>query len=116
MKTTINLLLVNKENLLIAKGIEGMIESLHDITSRPDIIYGICYCAIFQETSKKSHHEGLWYPKDEGINITCYADMNLDRFLIDGKSTSGVCAFMGLALTSRFSKKQASVAISTTEA
>nr|XP_043619818.1 secreted RxLR effector protein 161-like [Erigeron canadensis] len=109
----------------------GMIGSLLYLTaSRPDIMYSVCLCARFQENPKLSHYEavkrifryikgtmnlGLWYPKFSGVDIMCYADSDLGGSLVDRKSTSGVCAFVGLCLTSWFSKKQNSVALSTTE-
>jgi len=59
---------------------------------------------------------GLWYSKFTRVDIMCYADSDLGGCLVDRKSTSGVCAYIGLCLTSWFSKKQNSVALSTTEA
>jgi hypothetical protein len=50
------------------------------------------------------------------MDLMCFVDADLGRCLIDRKSTSGVCAFIGLSLTSWFYKKQASVALSITEA
>lgn len=110
----------------------GMIGSLLYLTaSRPDIMYSVCVCARFQENPKKSHYEavkrifryikgtkdlGLWYPKFTGVDIMCYADADLGGSLVDRKSTSGICAYVGMCLTSWFSKKQTSVALSTTEA
>ncbi|XP_071728362.1 secreted RxLR effector protein 161-like [Rutidosis leptorrhynchoides] len=110
----------------------GMIGSLLYLTvSRPDIMFSVCLCARFQENTKTSHveavkkifrylkgimHLGLWYPKFTGVDIMCFADSNHGGSMIDRKSISGVCAFVGLCLTSWFSKKQTSVALSTTEA
>ncbi|GKE83965.1 hypothetical protein Tco_1557707 [Tanacetum coccineum] len=51
-----------------------------------------------------------------GVETIVYADSNHARDYIDRKSTSGMCTFMGCCLTSWFSKKQTSLAISTTEA
>ncbi|XP_071687854.1 uncharacterized mitochondrial protein AtMg00810-like [Rutidosis leptorrhynchoides] len=65
---------------------------------------------------KGTMHLGLWYPKFTGIDIMCFADSDDGRSMIERKSTSGVCAFVGLCLTSWFSKKKTSVALSTTEA
>ncbi|GJT52530.1 hypothetical protein Tco_0978687 [Tanacetum coccineum] len=45
-----------------------------------------------------------------------YADSDHAGDYVDRKSTSDVCTFMGCFLTSRFSKKQIALAISTTEA
>ncbi|XP_071729159.1 secreted RxLR effector protein 161-like [Rutidosis leptorrhynchoides] len=104
---------------------------LYLTTSRPDIMFGVCLRARFQENPKKSHveavkrilrylkgtmHLGLWYPKFTGVDIMCFVNSDHGGSMIDRKSTSGVCAFVGLCLTSWFSKKQTSIALSTTEA
>lgn len=51
-----------------------------------------------------------------GEDIMCFTYSDLGGSLTNRKRTSGVCAFVGLCLTSWFSKKQTSVALSTTEA
>ncbi|GJV54893.1 hypothetical protein Tco_1455898 [Tanacetum coccineum] len=61
-------------------------------------------------------HLGLWYPKGSSIETIVYADSDRAVDYVDRKSTSGICTFMGCCLTSWFSKKQTSLAISTTEA
>ncbi|GJT70493.1 retrovirus-related pol polyprotein from transposon TNT 1-94 [Tanacetum coccineum] len=61
-------------------------------------------------------HLGLWYPKGTGIETVVYADSDHAGDYVDRKSTSGICTFVGCCLTSWFSKKQAALAISTTEA
>ncbi|GJZ72239.1 hypothetical protein Tco_0636090 [Tanacetum coccineum] len=110
----------------------SMIGSLLYLTaSRPDIMFGVCLCARFQEAPKTSHlkavkrifryikgttHLGLWYPKGTGIETVVYVDSNHARDYVDRKSTSGICTFIGCCLTSSFSKKQTALAISTTEA
>ncbi|GJV10353.1 hypothetical protein Tco_1351894 [Tanacetum coccineum] len=53
---------------------------------------------------------------DGGVETIVYADSDHAGDYVDRKSTSGVCTFMGCCLTSRFSKKQTALAISTTEA
>ncbi|XP_071688104.1 secreted RxLR effector protein 161-like [Rutidosis leptorrhynchoides] len=85
----------------------------------------------FQENPKTSHveavkrivrylkgtmHLGLWHPKFTGVDIMRFSDSDHEGSLIDRKSTSDVCAFVDLYLTSWFLKKQTSVALSTTEA
>ncbi|GJY21296.1 hypothetical protein Tco_0393862 [Tanacetum coccineum] len=109
----------------------GMISSLIYLTaSRPDIMFSVCLCAVFQEAPKTSHleavkqifrfikdttHLGLWYPKGTGIEIIVYVDFDHAGDYVDRKSTSGICMFVGCCLTSWFSKKQTAFAISTTE-
>ncbi|GJU69975.1 retrovirus-related pol polyprotein from transposon TNT 1-94 [Tanacetum coccineum] len=110
----------------------GMIGSLlYLMASRPDIMFSVCLCARFQEAPKTSHleavkrifryikgttHLGLWYPKGIGIETVVYADSDHAGDYVDRKSTSGICTFVGCCLTSWFSKKQTTLAISTTEA
>ncbi|GJZ20174.1 retrovirus-related pol polyprotein from transposon TNT 1-94 [Tanacetum coccineum] len=64
---------------------------------------------------KQAPKLGLWSPKGSGIETIVYADSDHAGDYVDRKSTSGVCTFMGCCLTSWFSKKQTSLAISTTE-
>jgi len=98
----------------------GLIGSLLYLTaSRPDIMFSVCLCARFQDNPKKSHfttvsrilkylqgttNDGLWYP-------SYFAGFKIDR-----KSTSGTCHLLGSSSISWHSKKQACVALSTTEA
>nr|GEY99927.1 retrovirus-related Pol polyprotein from transposon TNT 1-94 [Tanacetum cinerariifolium] len=49
-------------------------------------------------------------------NVIVYADSDHAGDYVDRKRTSGACTFMGCCVTSRFSKKQPTLAISTTEA
>ncbi|GJU29718.1 hypothetical protein Tco_1173307, partial [Tanacetum coccineum] len=64
----------------------------------------------------KDEGEGLWYPKRTRIEIIIYADSDHAGDYVDRKNIIGVRIFMGCCLTSWFSKKQAALAISTTEA
>nr|GEU68894.1 hypothetical protein [Tanacetum cinerariifolium] len=105
----------------------GMIDSLLYLTaSRPDIMFSVCLYARFLEDPKTSHleadkhifqyikcttHLGLWYPRRTSIETVVYADSDH----VDRKSTSGICTFVGCCLTSWFSKKQNTLAISTTK-
>nr|GEU79157.1 Gag-Pol polyprotein [Tanacetum cinerariifolium] len=98
---------------------------------RPDIMFSVCLCARFQEAPKTFHLKAdkrifryikgttdleLWYPKGTDIETVVYADSDHARDYVDRKSTSGICTFVGCCLKSWFSKKQAALAISTTEA
>ena len=110
----------------------GIIGSLLYLTaSRPDITFAVGVCARFQANPKKSHLEaakrilrylkgtenlGLWYPVDDNIELTGYSDADYGGCRIDRKSTSGTCQFLGNKLISWFSKKQNTVATSTTGA
>ena len=110
----------------------GMIGSLlYLTTSRPDIMFSVCLCARFQADPNESHLTavkrifrylngtkdlGLWYPKLSNLSLCgfSYSDFAGDK--VDRKSTSGCCQFLGSSSISWHSKKQNSVALSTTEA
>ncbi|GMI80360.1 cysteine-rich RLK (RECEPTOR-like protein kinase) 8 [Hibiscus trionum] len=110
----------------------SMIGSLLYLTaSRPNILFSVCLCARFQASPRKSHLIavkrifrylrdtsclGLWYPRDSTFNLHAYSDADYGGCKIDRKSNSGTCQFLGSMLISWFSKKQNSVALSTTEA
>ncbi|KAL3006578.1 hypothetical protein AAZX31_08G286300 [Glycine max] len=99
--------------------------------SRPDIMFSVCMCARYQANPKESHlsavkrimryllgttNLGLWYPKNSFYNLIGYSDSDFVGCKTDKKSTSGTCHFIGSTLVSWHSKKQNSVALSTTEA
>ncbi|GJV50548.1 hypothetical protein Tco_1440760 [Tanacetum coccineum] len=68
----------------------GMVGSLMYLTaSRPDLVFAVCMCARYQAKPTKKHfeaikrvfrylkgtiHMGLWYPKDNAMSLTAYAD------------------------------------------
>ena len=114
------------------KTYRGMIGSLLYLTAtRPDIMFSVGLCARFQANPKLSHLKsikrilrylkgtpnlGLWYPKSDNFDLIADADTDFDGCRKNRKSTSGTCQFLGHALVSWSSKKQNSVALSTTEA
>ncbi|XP_071729090.1 uncharacterized protein [Rutidosis leptorrhynchoides] len=59
---------------------------------------------------------GLWYPSEDGFELTAYSDSNYGGCKKDFKSTSGGCQFLGSKLVSWQCKKQTTVAQSTCEA
>ncbi|XP_075074361.1 secreted RxLR effector protein 161-like [Nicotiana tabacum] len=100
-------------------------------TSRPDIIFSVGLCARFQSNPKESHLKVakrilrylkgtqdlvLYYPSGNNFDLIGYADTDYAGYLVDRKSTSGMAHFMGSCLISRGTRKQNSVALSTTEA
>ena len=109
-----------------------MIGSLLYLTaSRPDIMFSVCMCARFQANSKEAHmvavkrvlrylkHSpsiGLGYPKGARFQLVGYSDSDYAGCKIDRKSISGECNLLGRSLVSWSSKKQNSVALSTTKA
>ncbi|GKE87791.1 putative ribonuclease H-like domain-containing protein [Tanacetum coccineum] len=90
----------------------SMIGSLMYLTaSRPDIMCAVCACARFQVTPKASHlHAGFPFEL-EAFSVSVYAGA-----ILDGKSTTGGCQFLGRRLISWQCKKQTIVANSTTKA
>ncbi|GKG35986.1 hypothetical protein Tco_0443664, partial [Tanacetum coccineum] len=70
--------------------IRGMVGSLMYLTaSRPDLVFAVCMCARYQAKPTKKNFEaikrvfrylkgtinmGLWYPKDNAMSLTAYAD------------------------------------------
>ena len=110
----------------------GMIGSLlYLAASRPDLMLSVCVCERFQSNPKESHlcfvkriiryvngsiGLGLWYPRVDHLDLVGYCDADYAGSLVDRKSTSGTCQFLGRSLVSWFSKKQSSIALSTTEA
>nr|GEY53203.1 hypothetical protein [Tanacetum cinerariifolium] len=110
----------------------SMIGSLMYLTSsRPDIMFAVCAYARFQVTPKASHlhavkrifrylkekpHLGLWYPKDSLFNLVAYSDSDYAGAILDRKSITGGCQFLGCRLISWQCKKQTVVATSSTKA
>ncbi|KAI3523650.1 hypothetical protein L1887_01930 [Cichorium endivia] len=110
----------------------GMIGSLLYLTaSRPDIVFATSMCARFQAMPKESHlnavkrifrylkhtpNLGLWYPCESSFDLVGFTDSDFVGCSLDRKSTSGGCQLLGNRLISWSSKKQSSVACSTTEA
>jgi phosphoribosyl-AMP cyclohydrolase len=58
----------------------------------------------------------LWYPKGAKFELIGYSDFDYTGCKVDRKSTSGTCQLLERLLVSWSSKKQNSVALSTTEA
>ncbi|KAK2991607.1 hypothetical protein RJ640_030391 [Escallonia rubra] len=59
---------------------------------------------------------GLWYPRNSSLDLVGFSDSDYTGCLVDRKSTSDTCQFLGDALVSWHSKKQTYVALSTAEA
>jgi len=109
-----------------------MIGSLLYLTaSRLDILFSVCLCARFQSDSRESHltvvkrifkylkgttNLGLLYKKSLDYKLVGFCDADYAGDRIERKSTSGNCQFHGDNLISWASKRQATIAMSTTEA
>jgi hypothetical protein len=65
---------------------------------------------------KHTQNVGLWYPKGAIFELIGYSDSGYIGCKVERKSTSGTCQLLGRSLVSWSSKKQNSVALSTTEA
>ena len=104
---------------------------LYLMATRPDIQFAVCLCAHFQASLRTSHRQavkqifrylnytpqlGLWYCASSTLCLHGYSDADFAGCRLDRKSTSGTCQFLGSSLVSWSSRKQSSVAQSTTEA
>ncbi|GKG13741.1 hypothetical protein Tco_0350701, partial [Tanacetum coccineum] len=110
----------------------GMIRSLMYLTSnRPDLLHAICLCARYQEKPTKMHlhavkrifrylqgtiNMDLWYSKDTDMSLIGYLDADHMGCQDTRRSTSGSAHFLGDKLVSWSSKKQKSIAVSSTKA
>jgi hypothetical protein len=82
-------------------------------------MFSVCLCAHFKlilRYLKYTPNIGLWYPIGANITLVGFSDSDFAGSLVDRKSTSGACHFLGRSLVSWSSKKQNSVVLSTTEA
>jgi hypothetical protein len=109
-----------------------MIGSLLYLTAtRPDIKFSVCPCARFQASPRTWHRQavkrifsylhhtpdfGIWYSASSFLALHGFSDADFARFWLDRKSTYATCQFLGSFLVCWPSRKQSSVAQSTTEA
>jgi hypothetical protein len=119
-------------NMVDQKLYWSMIGNLLYVTaSRPDVMFSVCICARFQASPRESHLKatkrilrylkntqkvGLWYPKGAKFKLVGYLEFDYVRCEVERKSTLGTSQLLGRSLISWSSKKQNSVALSTTEA
>ena len=104
---------------------------LYLIASRSDILFSICMCARFQSNPKESHYLatkrifkyldgtqelGLWHSKSFSFELIAYNDSDFVGCKLGRRSTSGTCHFLERNLISWSSRKQNSVALSSTKA
>ena len=99
--------------------------------SRPDILFSVCICARFQSDPRESHltavkrilkylkgtaNLGLFYRKSSDYSLVGYCDADFARDRVERKRTSRSFQFLGDNLISWTSKRQSTIALSTTEA
>jgi hypothetical protein len=110
----------------------SMIGSLLYLTvTQSDIQFVVCLCACFYASPRSSHRTtiqqifryvkhtlefGIWYSSSSSLDLIGFSDADFVNCGIDQKSTSGTCHFLGSSLVCWSSRKQSSVAQSTTEA
>ncbi|KAL9252498.1 Retrovirus-related Pol polyprotein from transposon RE2-like protein, partial [Drosera capensis] len=117
-----------KINQTMYRGIIGSL--LYLTASRPDIQYAVCVYARYQSDPKESHYTalkrilrylkatpnlGIWYLRELDFTLIGYSDADFAGCIVDRKSTSGSCQFIGARLISWFSKEQTIVSTSTAE-
>jgi hypothetical protein len=114
------------------KECQSMIGSLLYLTvMRPVIQFLVCLCACFHAAPRTLHRQavkrifkylrhtpdfGLWYSASSSLALHGFLDVDFAECRLDRKSTSRTCQFLGSSLVSWSSRKQPSVAQSTTEA
>jgi hypothetical protein len=99
--------------------------------TRPDITYAVSVVSRYMHDPRSGHMDavyrilrylksspgkGLWFKKNDHLNIEGYCDADWASCLDDRRSTSGYCTFVGGNLVSWRSKKQPVVSRSTAEA
>nr|GEV95050.1 putative ribonuclease H-like domain-containing protein [Tanacetum cinerariifolium] len=65
---------------------------------------------------KGKPHLGLWYPRDSPFNLVAYSYSDYARAILERKSTTGDCQFLGSRLISWQCKKKTVIATSSTKA
>ena len=101
------------------------------VNTRPDISFAVNTLSQFMVEPRRVHwvaakhvlrylrgtvDYGLNYVQNDGVNLIGYTDSDWAGSAVDRKSTSGCCFSLGSAVVSWFSRKQKSVALSSTEA
>jgi hypothetical protein len=103
---------------------------LYLTTTRPGIQFVVGLCARFQASPRSSHQTavqrvfrylkhtpefGIWYSASSSMDLVGFSDADFVGCGIDRKSTSVTCHFLGSSLVCWSSRKQSSIAQSTTE-
>jgi hypothetical protein len=103
---------------------------LYITTSFPDIMHVVGMVGRYQAAPKQSQLQvvkrifrylketmtyGLWYPKNQNLQLTADSDANWENCADERKSTNGGAFFLGDSLVAWLSKKKGSISLSTTE-
>jgi hypothetical protein len=103
---------------------------LYLTVTRPDIQFTVGLCMRFQASPRSSHRTmvqrvfrylkhtpefGIWYSASSSLDLVGFSDADFAGCGIDRKSTSGTCHFLVSSLVCWSSRKQSSIAQSTTE-
>jgi hypothetical protein len=123
MSTTMALDEDKEGEVMDQKEYRSMIGSLlYLMATRPDIQFVVCLCACFQSSPHTSHRQAvkrilryLCYTPEFGLSLCGYYDADYAGCRVEKKSSSGTCQFLRSSLVSWSSRKQSSVAQSTTE-
>jgi hypothetical protein len=99
----------------------SMIGSLMYLTTtRPDIQFIVGLCTRFQSSPRSSHRTavqrvlrylkhtlefGIWYSTSSSLDLVGFSDADFVGCVIDRKSTSGTCHFLGSSLVFWSSQK-----------
>jgi transposase InsO family protein len=101
------------------------------VNTRPDICFAVHTLSQFMVEPRQVHWSaakhvlrylqgtldfGLEYVRGDGVRLAGYTDSDWAGSVFDRKSTSGCCFGLGSAAVSWFSRKQKSVALSSSEA
>ncbi|KAJ4820740.1 polyprotein [Rhynchospora pubera] len=132
MNTNEKLTLVDGTGPTDATRFRSLIGGLMYLThTRPDITHAVSIVARYMQNPTKQHmgaakrilryiagttSYGLWYNAVDGSCLTGYSDSDWAGDIDDRKSTTGQIFFYGTSIITWSSKKQTTVALSTTEA
>ena len=93
---------------------------LHLTLTRPDISYAVQHLSQFLQTPRVPHyeaalhvlnylkgtlHRGLFYPKENNMQVTAYCDADWGNCQMSTRSLTGYCVFLGSSLVSWKTKK-----------
>jgi hypothetical protein len=132
METKLKLLVDTSSELVDATLYKQIIGSLMYLTNTmPDICFAVNTLSQYLVEHRRVHlvaakHEmrylkgtldfGLYYNGDHDFKLIGYTDLDWAGSVSDRKRTSGCCFSLGSTMTSCLSRKQSSIALSTTKA